>query len=158
MKGIPVPQINCEIAIPLERFEDAVAALSSWYKITTHKLHYPIIFRCTSASEALLAPHRGSKLCWIGFLVYLDSAGLAKAGSFEMMRELQELLVPLGGTPHWEKHFVMDVYDFKSLYPMWSTFEGLVRGLDPKGKFQNEWTEKLFCRGNGEDKIVNVVY
>jgi hypothetical protein len=62
-------------------------------------------------------------VCWIGFLVYLDVDGNAREGSFEMMREIQEVLVPLGGTPHWGKHMCADLYNWKELYPEWDTFK-----------------------------------
>lgn len=143
MKGIPVPQINCEIAIPLELFQVAVDALAKWHRSTTHKLHYQFIFRCTRESSALLAPHRGKALCWIGFLVYLDGQGNAAPGSFEMMREIQEVLAPFGGTPHWGKHMALGLYDFKKLYKEWETFWDIVTVLDPSNKFGNQWTGLL---------------
>lgn len=139
-----MPQINCEIAVPLDRFNDAVRVLEEWYSETTHKLHYPFIFRCTKESWGLLAPHRGTPVCWIGFLVYLDAGGGACPGSFEMMREIQCALLPLGGTPHWGKHMCMDLYDWEAIYPEWHTFGRVVREMDPTGKFQNEWTRDLF--------------
>lgn len=86
--------------MPLELFEKAVDALKMWYLESNAKLHYPFIFRRTGASFALLAPHRGQRVfCWIGFLIYLRNDGTAVAGSFEMMREIQEVLVPFKGTP-----------------------------------------------------------
>lgn len=78
--------------MPLDLFQEAVRRLHDWAATTKHDLHYPFIFRCTHASDAWLAPHRGQDVCWIGFLVYLTADGEAKPGSFEMMRELQELL------------------------------------------------------------------
>lgn len=40
----------------------------------------------------------------------------------EQMRELQQLLVPLGGIPHFGKHLAMDLYDFPALLPRWHDF------------------------------------
>ena len=38
-KGIPVPQINCEIAIPLTQFSVALERLSVWSQTEGHELH-----------------------------------------------------------------------------------------------------------------------
>lgn len=101
-KGIPVPQINCEIAVPLDRFADALCALRSW--LDTHggiqRLHYPFIFRCTGQSKAWISPANAGPVCYIGFLVYLAGDGTWVEGGMEMMRELQVALAPCGGIPH----------------------------------------------------------
>ena len=144
MKGIPVPQINCEIAIPLRLFNEACQELKKWAATTKHIMHYPFIFRCTKKSSALLAPHRDEDVCWIGFLVYLRADGTAKPGSFEMMRELQVLLSKFGGTPHWGKHLTPEIYNFEKLYPEMKKFKAIMRKFDPAGKFQNQWTRDLF--------------
>ena len=144
MKGIPVPQINCEIAIPLKDFNAACNELKKWATTTNHVMHYPFIFRCTKKSTALLAPHRDEDVCWIGFLVYLRADGTAKPGSFEMMRELQILLSKFGGTPHWGKHLSPELYNFPKLYPELGKFKAIMKNFDPSGKFQNQWTRDLF--------------
>jgi FAD/FMN-containing dehydrogenase len=144
MKGIPVPQINCEIAIPLSKFDEALTALQKWVSGTQHKLHYPFIFRCTAGSSALLAPHRNEEVCWIGFLVYLAKDGTAKEGSFEMMYEIQKVLSEFGGTPHWGKHMCPELYNYNELMPTAHRFADIMHNLDPSGKFQNEWTRKFF--------------
>jgi hypothetical protein len=77
-------------------------------------------------------------------LVYLDADGNAREGSFEMMREIQEVLVPLGGTPHWGKHMCADLYEWKELYGEWDNFKSVVKEMDPLGKWGNEWTKGLF--------------
>ena len=63
-------------------------------------LHYPFILRCTGPSVAWLSAAHDKSVCWIGFLVYLAADGTFVNGSMEQMRELQQLLVPLGGIPH----------------------------------------------------------
>jgi hypothetical protein len=139
-----VPQINCEIAVPLSRFADAVQVLQNWVTTTKHELHYPFIFRCTGGSRAWLAPHRETELCYIGFLVYLAADGTAKPGSFEMMYELQQILVPLGGIPHWGKHISGDLYAWSELFPKLSLFKAMMQTLDPMQKWQNKFTREFF--------------
>ncbi|WP_265435666.1 D-arabinono-1,4-lactone oxidase [Aeromonas media] len=144
-KGIPAPQINCEVAVPLERMQEALEILQHWQERNPGALHYPFILRCTGPSEAWLSAAHGKSVCWIGFLVYLAADGTFVGGSMEQMRELQQLLVPLGGTPHFGKHLAMDLYDFPALLPRWHDFLALKRELDPHGRFENRWLGELFA-------------
>ncbi|WP_421211339.1 D-arabinono-1,4-lactone oxidase [Aeromonas enteropelogenes] len=144
-KGIPAPQINCEVAVPLHRMQEALEILQAWQEANPGVLHYPFILRCTGPSEAWLCAAYGQSVCWIGFLVYLAADGTFVNGSMEQMRELQQLLVPLGGIPHFGKHLAMDLYDFPALLPRWHDFLALKGDLDPHGRFENRWLADLFA-------------
>ena len=144
-KGIPAPQINCEVGVPLERMGEALAILQAWQEANPGVLHYPFILRCTGPSVAWLSAAHDKSVCWIGFLVYLAADGTFVGGSMEQMRELQQLLVPLGGIPHFGKHLAMDLYDFPALLPRWHDFLALKRELDPHGRFENRWLGELFA-------------
>ncbi|MCR3961582.1 MULTISPECIES: D-arabinono-1,4-lactone oxidase [Aeromonas] len=144
-KGIPAPQINCEVAVPLHRMNEALETLQAWQQANPGVLHYPFILRCTGPSEAWLSAAYGQSVCWIGFLVYLAADGTFVNGSMEQMRELQQLLVPIGGIPHFGKHLAMDLYDFPALLPRWSDFVALKAELDPHGRFENRWLSDLFA-------------
>ncbi|KAJ8739914.1 FAD-binding protein [Aeromonas veronii] len=144
-KGIPAPQINCEVAVPLHRMNEALETLQAWQQANPGVLHYPFILRCTGPSEAWLSAAYGQPVCWIGFLVYLAADGTFVNGSMEQMRELQQLLAPLGGIPHFGKHLAMDLYDFPTLLPRWNDFVALKAELDPHGRFENRWLSDLFA-------------
>ncbi|USV57205.1 D-arabinono-1,4-lactone oxidase [Aeromonas encheleia] len=144
-KGIPAPQINCEVAVPLHRMAEALEILQRWQQANPGVLHYPFILRCTGPSEAWLSAAYDQSVCWVGFLVYLAADGTFVNGSMEQMRELQQLLVPLGGIPHFGKHLAMDLYDFPALLPRWNDFLALKAELDPCGRFENRWLADLFA-------------
>ncbi|MCX7134543.1 D-arabinono-1,4-lactone oxidase [Aeromonas sp.] len=127
-KGIPAPQINCEVAVPLHRMNEALETLQAWQQANPGVLHYPFILRCTGPSEAWLSAAYDKSVCWVG-----------------QMRELQQLLVPLGGIPHFGKHLAMDLYDFPALLPRWNDFLALKGELDPHGRFENRWLSDLFA-------------
>ncbi|KAJ3045435.1 hypothetical protein HDV00_010305 [Rhizophlyctis rosea] len=104
-KGIPVPQINCEIAVPMSHFRCAVRRLREWHESTSYKMHYPFIFRGCGGSKAWLSAGYGDEqVVWIGFLVYVAQDGTVKDDAFQMMKEVQEVLRGCGGRPHWGKH------------------------------------------------------
>ena len=105
-KGIPVPQINCEISVPLTKFQDATKALHDWNSRHTGTLHYPFVYRATGSSKALMsASHRGP-VVWIGFLVYISQSGDIRDDGMTTMHQLQQTLAPFDVLPHWGKTFL----------------------------------------------------
>jgi xylitol oxidase len=62
--------------------------------------------------------------------------------------ELEAALLPLGARPHWGKLFTVPVADLPSLYPRFGDFAELAARLDPTGKFQGGYVEKLLTEGN----------
>ncbi|KAI9219461.1 D-arabinono-1,4-lactone oxidase-domain-containing protein [Blastocladiella britannica] len=152
MKGIPVPQINCEIAIPVSQFQAAVRALDSWHASRVaasptgaSPLSYPFIFRCTAPSTALLSAYPTENACWIGFLVYLAQDGTCPAASFDMMHEIQAVLAEFGGVPHLGKHMALELFrgNFATAYPHAPEFLRIARRWDPRSKLGNELTDRV---------------
>ncbi|TPX63506.1 hypothetical protein SpCBS45565_g06565 [Spizellomyces sp. 'palustris'] len=145
-KGIPVPQINCEIAVPMENFTSATLALREWSMRNKGRLHYPFIYRATGRSEAWLSPAFQGPVVYIGLLVYIASDGTVRDDGFETMREVQKILAQFGGLPHWGKHFVPELYDFERRYTMWTRFEQIRQKTDPENKFLNPFLGTVFGR------------
>ena len=145
-KGIPAPQINCEIAVPADNFSKAVELLKHWNQNQNQNetMHYPFIFRYCGKSSAWLSPASNGDVCWIGFLVYLTPDGQFASGSLEWMREIQSLLASIGGIPHFGKHFCPELYDFTNALPKWNYFVELKKMLDPGQRFENDFIMKLF--------------
>ena len=160
-KGIPAPQINCEIAVPFDQMVEVLNELCHWQKITETTLHYPFILRCTGPSKAWLNPAYSQNVCYIGFLVYLAKDGSFIDKSFDMMKEIQKILAKNKGIPHFGKHFVYDLYNFHELLPKWKDFIALKKKLDPNGRFENSYITNLFKenidnnQGHNENKIMN---
>ena len=58
--------------------------------------------------------------------------------------EFYKVTVPLGGRPHWGKHFNMTFSEVKDLFPMVFTFLNVRKKLDPDGIFLNTLMRKTF--------------
>jgi hypothetical protein len=162
-KGIPVPQINCELGVPLEKFADAVRVLQQWSdEHGGESLHYPFIFRCVGASDAWVSATAGVPTCFIGFLVYLAKDGTAEPGSMLLMRSLQEVLAPLGAIPHLGKHFLVQsgLWQWSRL-PHLRDFLSLRRTLDPQNLLVNDFLHTLLdmweadCEGAGAGRTAS---
>ena len=145
-KGIPVPQINCEISIPLEQFQAATEALRDWNGANPGKLHYPFIYRVAGKSKALMsASHRGP-IVWIGFLVYISQSGNIRNDGMSTMYQIQKILAPFQGLPHWGKHYCPELFKMAKLYttPIWNQFCEEMRTVDPLGKLTSPFLQNLF--------------
>ena len=149
-RGIPAPQINVEIAVPLARAGDAIEKIKKWYAETRPRLHYPIILRCTGPSEAWLSPAHGRETCYFGFVVYYAEDGSLPAEGEEFLRAVEKLLAAEGGTPHWGKYFDESLYDWPSRYPRWRDFARVREALDPGHRFGNAFTTSLFSSSSSE--------
>jgi FAD/FMN-containing dehydrogenase len=143
-KGIPAPQINCEVSVPFDKSVEAFGILGQWQQEHPGVLHYPFILRCCGASEAWLSPAYGQPVCWIGFLVYLAADGHFVSGSLDWMHEVQSRLARLGGAPHMGKHFSPEIYGLPER-PAWRNFDRLRKELDPNGLFENQFVNRLFA-------------
>ncbi|KAJ3144392.1 hypothetical protein HDU89_008266 [Geranomyces variabilis] len=142
-KGIPVPQVNCELAVPLSQWAAATLALRAWARANPGALHYPFIYRATGASSAWLAPAHNTPVVYIGLLVYLAADGTIRADGLKTMRDVQDVLAPFGALPHWGKHFVPECYDFAARYAKWDEFASLRRRLDPRNRFLSSWLARV---------------
>jgi FAD/FMN-containing dehydrogenase len=148
-KGIPAPQINCEVSVPFAKSSEAFSILRQWQHEHPGVLHYPFILRCCGASEAWLSPAYGQPVCWIGFLVYLAADGQFARGSLDWMDEVQARLARLGGAPHMGKHFSPEIYKL-SERTRWRDFDRLRKGLDPNALFENQFVKRLFAHSGQE--------
>jgi xylitol oxidase len=70
-----------------------------------------------------------------------DAADVAKA-----LELIEPALAPFDARPHWGKVFDIAPETVAGLYPRWSDFDRLLRSLDPKGTFGNDFVERFFPR------------
>ena len=145
-KGIPVPQINCEIAVPMGKFKEATELLHQWALAHPNQLHYPFIYRATGPSTTPIYPSYGISegIAYIGFLVYLAPDNTVREDGMATMGELQRLLAnTVSGLPHMGKHFLPEVFDF-GLNPGLGKIVEWSRKLDPDGHFLNIFLRNLW--------------
>jgi len=143
-RGIAVPQINVEIGIPLARTPAAIGKIKRWYAANRPHMHYPIILRCTGASEAWLSPAYGEPTCFFGFVVYYADDGSLSQDGLHFLTEVEKLLAEEGGRPHWGKYYDAGRYVWREVYPHWDDFRALCRELDPQRRFSNRYLTALF--------------
>jgi FAD/FMN-containing dehydrogenase len=143
-RGIAVPQINVEIGVPLEKTPLIISKIKAWYAENHPHMHYPIILRCTGASEAWLSPAYQHPTCFFGFVVYYADDGSLSQDGLHFLTEVEKLLAAEGGRPHWGKYYDPQRYSWRDIYPQWDAFREVREQLDPHHRFSNDYVTALF--------------
>ncbi|MBO4206172.1 D-arabinono-1,4-lactone oxidase [Micromonospora echinofusca] len=134
--GIPAPQLNMEIAVPLDAVPEAYARLKEVLHASPYKLHYPVILRTTGPARGHLSPAQAVPATYFGFVSYMTAAGLITAAR-PLFDDIQRLLYGLGGRPHWGKYYTPE------LLPAFNTdgfprFRQALSRFDPHRRFEND--------------------
>ncbi len=132
--GIPAPQVNMEVGVPLDRFTAAAQDLQAAIAASPFRMHYPVILRPTGPSAAWLSSAYDRPVVWFGFVVYQRPDGSVPDGSMELLGDIQQALAAHGGLPHWGKYFDPSLYDLSRL-PRFADFLTVRERLDPTGRF-----------------------
>ena len=143
-RGIAVPQINVEIGVPLDKTPDILRKIKIWYAEKHPHMHYPIILRCTGASQAWLSPAYQQPTCFFGFVVYYADDGSLSQEGLHFLTEVEKLLAAEGGRPHWGKYYDPLRYNWRAIYPEWDAFRAVREQLDPQHRFSNDYITALF--------------
>lgn len=146
-RGIATPQINVEIAIPLARAGAVIARIKRWHAEVQPHMHYPVILRCTGASESWLNPSYQQESCFFGFVIYYAEDGSLSPEGVAFLQAVEKLLAEEGGRPHWGKYFDPSLYDWAKIYPQWQAFLQVREALDPQNSFSNRFSQRLFDQG-----------
>ncbi|MBT0720706.1 D-arabinono-1,4-lactone oxidase [Rosenbergiella collisarenosi] len=149
-RGIAVPQINVEIGVPLAETPAIIRHIKQWYAEQQPHMHYPIILRCTGASEAWLSPAYQQDTCYFGFVVYYADDGSLSQDGLHFLTEVEKILATYGGRPHWGKYYDPQHYDWAKLYPKWQDFAAVKQQLDPQQRFSNHYIHQLFSSTIGD--------
>ena len=80
-------------------------------------MHYPVILRCTGASDSWLSPAYGQETCFFGFVVYYAEDGSLAPEGVDFLRAVERVLAEVGGRPHWGKYFDESLYDWSRALP-----------------------------------------
>ncbi|GAB2468669.1 D-arabinono-1,4-lactone oxidase [Streptosporangium sandarakinum] len=134
--GIPAPQLNMEIAVPLDVFGEAFASLKELLSASSYKLHYPVILRTTGPARGHLSPTSAAPSTYFGFVSYMNAEGRITAAR-PLFDDIQRLLYGLGGRPHWGKYFTPELVRAAGTggFPQ---FRRAVGRFDPRGRFEND--------------------
>jgi len=124
-------ELQSEYFVPRARAVEAVEALRTMSADVAPALHMTEL-RTVAADGLWLSPAYQTDVLAIGF-TWRDIPDLV----FPLLPRIEELLLPLGGRPHWAKLFHADAAVLAPLQPRWEAFRLLRDTRDPNRKFGN---------------------
>ena len=123
----------------------AVAALESVHRIRTRFAPTLQIseIRTVAADDCWLSPSYQRDSVAIHFTWRPDMSAVTTP-----LAEIEEALAPFDPRPHWGKIFAIGPDALSASYQRWLDFAGLMRELDPAGKFRNDFIDHYFPNGD----------
>jgi alditol oxidase len=130
-------ELQSEYYLPRGAAPAALAGIRSIGEVVAPVLHVSEI-RTVHADDLWLSPayHRDSvtfHFTWIA-----DEAAVRPA-----LSAVEGVLMPLGARPHWAKLTLVPLAELAGAYERGPAFAGLMRELDPAGKFRNDFVDGL---------------
>ena len=129
-------QIQSEYVIARAQFTEAVTAIRS------------IASRIDPYLRATEIRTMAGDAFWLSPAYLQDSVGLhftwdkRPEAVGTMTRELERMLIPMGGRPHWGKVMHVEAATLMPLYPRSAEFRALATRYDPAGKFRNAFMDR----------------
>ncbi|OHT83354.1 oxidoreductase [Mycobacteroides saopaulense] len=126
-----------EYALPLTNAREAIETVLGTIESGRHRVAFPLEVRFTQADDALLAPAYGRESAYLA--VHQTIHGQWEA----YFRDLEPILVGLGGRPHWGKRHTLNAEQLSKRYPEWQTFQNVRTGFDPEGVFSGAYLDRI---------------
>jgi L-gulonolactone oxidase len=125
-----------EYAVPRARAREAVERVLAAIEERGLPVTFPLEVRFTAADDALLSPAHGRPSC---YLAVHQVHGMP----FEpVLAACEEVLLELGGRPHWGKRHTLTAETLARVHPGWERFQAVRARLDPGGVFANAHTDR----------------
>lgn len=132
-----------EYHLPVDTAFEAMAELVHAIEKANTDVFFPIECRQTAGDDAWLSPFEGGPRVSIA----------VHAGYRDDYKWFYEIAEPIfrryGGRPHWGKMHSLVASDLHDLYPNFQHFLDVRKTLDPKGRFLNAHTAKLWGVAGG---------
>ena len=130
-------ELQSEYLVPRPRALEAVAALRRLGPALAPVLQNAEI-RTVAADPLWLSASHERDVVGFHFTWLLDEAAV-----YAVLPAVEDVLLPLGGRPHWGKCFVATAADLAPRYPRWDDFRRLRDDLDPGRVFGNAFLDTV---------------
>ena len=129
-----------EYALPREHARTAVEGVLGLVARRRLPVAMPIEVRFVAADDAFLSTASGRATCYVAVHQH-------RGQPFERyFRAVEELLLGLGGRPHWGKRHWLGAEELAPRYPGWQAFAAVRDRLDPEGRFTNASLRRVLGR------------
>lgn len=129
--------LEMEYAIPREHLAPALRELRALIDRSGWTISFPVEIRVAPPSDAWLSTAYGRPTAYIACHTYRPTPNPAYFAAAE------EIMVGLGGRPHWGKLHTRDAAYLATVYPRLADFAALRDRLDPGRVFTNPYLDTV---------------
>ncbi len=133
-------ELQSEYLLPRDQAHAALAALRGLARQLAPVLHMSEI-RTVAADDLWLSGAYEQDSLAIHFTWRRDVPGV-----YAVLPQIEDVLLPRGGRPHWGKCFVTGPEQLRAAFPRLPEFAELRTQVDPDGVFSNAYLERLLGR------------
>jgi L-gulono-1,4-lactone dehydrogenase len=126
-----------EYSLAREHIPEAVRRVLELVAREGFSVPFPIEVRTVAKDDAFLSTASGRDSGFIAVHMY---RGMDWEPYF---RAVEEIMNEFSGRPHWGKRHFQSASTLPERYPDWDRFQAIRRRLDRKGRFANEWTDRV---------------
>ncbi|HEY2553406.1 MAG TPA: D-arabinono-1,4-lactone oxidase [Streptosporangiaceae bacterium] len=126
-----------EYAIPRAALADVLGEVRALFARRDWRISFPIEVRVTPADDAWLSTAYRRDSAYIAVHVYHAS------GHEDYFRGVEEVMIQVGGRPHWGKMHTRGADYLRGAYPRFGEFVSLRDALDPERRFGNAYLEQV---------------
>ncbi len=136
-----------EYALPREHTPQAVRQVMAMIQERRLAVPFPIEVRTVAPDDAYLSTAGGRESGFVAVHMY---RGMVWEPYFHAVESIMD---ELGGRPHWGKRHFQTAATLRPRYPEWDRFQAVRARLDPRGRFANDWTDRVLGPVDREGKI-----
>jgi FAD-linked oxidoreductase len=126
-----------EYAVPRAQGGEAARRVLELIVRRSLPVGFPIEVRVARGDDAFLSTAYGRDTAYVAVHQY-------RGMEFESyFRAVEAIMEDYGGRPHWGKRHYQSAATLSERYPGWDRFQAVRARLDPQGRFQNEYTERV---------------
>ena len=126
-----------EYAIPREHGPEALRRVLEMIDRRGYAVPFPIEYRVVAPDDAYLSTAHERATVYIAVHMY---RGMTWEPYF---RAVEAIMDDYDGRPHWGKRHFQSAATLAPRYPEWDRFQAARARLDPEGRFQNEYAQRV---------------
>jgi FAD-linked oxidoreductase len=126
-----------EYALPAENVRTAFDRLRALIDERGWRISFPVEVRFAAADDLWLSTAHGRDSGYIAVHRYW------RENPSEYFEAVEQIMLELGGRPHWGKMHTLDARILRERYPRFDDFVALRERLDPERRFQNAYLDRV---------------
>ena len=129
-----------EFGVPVEALPAVLAEVRAWLGRPGHEIGFPMEVRVGPGEDPWLSTAFGRRTAWVAAHTHV------RQEIAPFLAEVQRIVAPYGGRPHWGKLHTLSAAELAPLYPRFADAVAVRDAVDPDRVFGNAYTERVLGR------------